>query len=49
MVDVRRKLFKQLSVDGQVLILLSPTPVSEKIGWVQDGYGVSWQLNLATN
>src|SRR6185437_9513882 len=40
-------LFEQLSKDGQVLMPLSPTPVSEKFGWVQDKFGVSWQLNLA--
>jgi len=43
------RLFEQLSLDGQVLMPLSPTPVSEKFGWVQDGFGVSWQLNLAKN
>ncbi len=41
------RLFEQLSLDGQVLMPLSSTPVSEKFGWVQDGFGVSWQLNLA--
>ncbi len=43
------RLFEQLSLDGQVLMALSPTPVSEKFGWIQDGFGVSWQLNLAKN
>jgi predicted 3-demethylubiquinone-9 3-methyltransferase (glyoxalase superfamily) len=43
------RLFEQLSLDGKVLMPLSPTPVSEKFGWVQDGFGVSWQLNLAEN
>jgi predicted 3-demethylubiquinone-9 3-methyltransferase (glyoxalase superfamily) len=43
------RLFEQLSLDGKVLMPLSPTPVSEKFGWVQDGFGVSWQLNLAKN
>ncbi len=42
-------LFETLSQDGQVLMPLSPTPVSEKFGWVGDKFGVSWQLNLAKN
>ncbi len=40
---------EQLSLDGQVLMPLCPTPVSEKFGGVHDGFGVSWQLNLAKN
>lgn len=40
------ELFETLSDSGQVLMPLSPTPVSEKLGWVQDKFGVSWQLNL---
>ena len=39
------RLFEQLSQDGQVLMPLSATPVSEKFGWVGDKFGVSWQLN----
>lgn len=41
------RLFEQLSQDGQVLMSLSSTPVSEKFGWVGDKFGVSWQLNYA--
>ncbi len=41
------RLFEQLSEGGAVLMPLSPLPMSEKFGWVQDKYGVSWQLNLA--
>lgn len=41
--------FEQLSQDGKVLMSLAPSPVSEKFGWVEDKYGVSWQLNLAKN
>ncbi|MDQ0200439.1 VOC family protein [Neobacillus ginsengisoli] len=39
--------FEKLSQDGQVLMPLAASPFSEKFGWVQDKYGVSWQLNLA--
>lgn len=39
--------FEKLSQDGTVLMPLAVTPMSAKFGWVQDKYGVSWQLNLA--
>ncbi|MED4452817.1 VOC family protein [Metabacillus fastidiosus] len=41
--------FGKLAQDGQVLMPLAPLPTSEKFGWVEDKYGVSWQLNLAKN
>lgn len=41
--------FGKLSHDGQVLMPLAPLPTSEKFGWVEDKYGVSWQLNLVKN
>ncbi len=40
------KLFLKLSNDGQVLMPLSHYPFSEKFAWVNDKYGVSWQLNF---
>jgi predicted 3-demethylubiquinone-9 3-methyltransferase (glyoxalase superfamily) len=40
------KLFGQLSHGGEVLMPLAQYPFSEKFGWVNDKYGVSWQLNL---
>jgi predicted 3-demethylubiquinone-9 3-methyltransferase (glyoxalase superfamily) len=43
------ELFETLSQDGKVLMPLAPTPFSEKFGWVEDKYGVSWQLHLAKN
>jgi predicted 3-demethylubiquinone-9 3-methyltransferase (glyoxalase superfamily) len=39
-------LWRQLSQNGMVLMELQKYPFSEKFGWVQDRYGVSWQLNL---
>lgn len=42
-------LFEKLSQDGKVLMPLAASQVSEKFGWVEDQYGVSWQLNLAKN
>lgn len=32
---------------GQSLMPLNSYPLSDKYGWVQDKYGVSWQLSLA--
>jgi predicted 3-demethylubiquinone-9 3-methyltransferase (glyoxalase superfamily) len=42
-------LYEKLSQDGKVLMPLAPTPFSERFGWVEDKYGVSWQLNLPKN
>ncbi|HXZ05474.1 MAG TPA: VOC family protein [Ktedonobacteraceae bacterium] len=41
-------LYKKLSDGGSVLMELNTYPFSAKFGWVQDKYGVSWQLNLAS-
>ena len=41
------KLWKELSQGGAVLMELGEYPFSEQFGWLQDKYGVSWQLNLA--
>ncbi|EIJ79949.1 3-demethylubiquinone-9 3-methyltransferase [Bacillus methanolicus PB1] len=41
------RVFEKLSQDGTVLMPLGAYPFSEKFGWVQDKYGVSWQLSLA--
>lgn len=40
-------LFKQLSAGGEVLMSLDRYPFSQMFGWVNDRFGVSWQLNLA--
>ncbi|MHB8240610.1 MAG: VOC family protein [Solirubrobacteraceae bacterium] len=39
--------FAALSDGGTVLMALQAYPFSAKLGWLQDRYGVSWQLNLA--
>ena len=39
-------LFGKLSQGGTTLMELNKYPFSEKFGWVNDRYGVSWQLNL---
>ena len=41
------ELFKRLSDGGQVAMPLDKYPFSERFGWVQDKFGVSWQLTLA--
>lgn len=39
-------LWAKLSPEGKVLMALDKYPFSKKYGWVQDKYGVSWQLIL---
>jgi predicted 3-demethylubiquinone-9 3-methyltransferase (glyoxalase superfamily) len=40
------RLWNTLGEDGKVLMPLNKYPFSEKFGWVQDKFGLSWQLNL---
>ncbi len=40
-------LFARLCEDGQVLMPLGDYGFSSRFGWVDDRFGVSWQLNLA--
>lgn len=42
-------LFNKLSEGGKVLMPLAAYPFSERLGWVQDKFGVSWQLTLEEN
>lgn len=37
--------FAALSEEGQILMPLDSYPFSKKFGWVQDRFGVSWQVN----
>ena len=41
-------LWQKLMEGGSALMPLNKYPFSEKYGWVQDKYGLSWQLNLAS-
>lgn len=41
-----KELFKKLSDGGTVLMELGKYPFSEMYAWVNDKFGVSWQLNL---
>jgi len=39
--------FARLSDGGAVLMPLGEYPFSRRYGWVQDRFGVSWQLSVA--
>lgn len=40
------EIFEKLSESGKVLMPLETYPFSDRFGWVEDKYGVSWQLTL---
>lgn len=40
-------LWHNLAEGGSVLMPLQAYPFSQKFGWIEDKYGLSWQLNLA--
>jgi predicted 3-demethylubiquinone-9 3-methyltransferase (glyoxalase superfamily) len=40
------ELWRKLSQGGTVLMELNKYPFSEKFGWLNDKFGLSWQLNL---
>lgn len=39
-------IYEKLSKEGIVLMELAATPFSMKFGWIEDKYGVTWQLSL---
>ena len=39
-------MFAQLADGGQVLMPVDNYGFSQRFGWCNDRYGVSWQLNL---
>ncbi|MGZ5201902.1 MAG: VOC family protein [Telluria sp.] len=39
--------FEKLSADGAVLMPLGDYGFSKRFGWVNDRFGVSWQLNFS--
>jgi len=41
------RIFGLLAEQGTVLMPLQEYPFSERFGWTQDRYGVSWQINAA--
>lgn len=40
------ELWKKLLMNGKVLMKLDAYPFSKKYGWVEDQFGLSWQLNF---
>jgi predicted 3-demethylubiquinone-9 3-methyltransferase (glyoxalase superfamily) len=46
-VDEVDEVWKRLSVGGTVLMELGEYPFSKRYGWLQDKYGVSWQIIFA--
>ncbi|MGM0851252.1 MAG: VOC family protein [Bacillota bacterium] len=40
------RVYDKLSLNGTVLMPLEESSFSEKFAWVEDRFGVSWQLNL---
>lgn len=44
--DELNHLYEQLLQEGQALMPLNNYGFSKMFGWVNDRYGVSWQLNL---
>lgn len=42
------RIFTVLSEGGEVLMPLDDYGFSQRFGWVNDRFGVSWQLNLPT-
>ena len=44
-----KKLWDRLSDGGQVMMELDKYPFSERYGWIQDKFGISWQLILGTD
>ena len=43
------ELWEKLSPGGKVLMEFGKYPFSEKFGWVEDRFGISWQLTLTDN
>jgi len=41
------EIWKKLSHGGQVLMELGAYPFSERYGWLQDKYGLSWQISYS--
>lgn len=44
---VLEEVWKQLSADGQILMPLDKYEWSSRYGWLQDAWGVNWQLTVA--
>lgn len=47
--DAVNSLWERLSVGGMALMPLDSYPFSDRYGWLQDQYGVSWQIMVSPN
>lgn len=47
--DEITRLHKELRKDGKEFMPLDNYGFSQKFAWIEDRFGVSWQLNLAAN
>ncbi|HEY4489944.1 MAG TPA: VOC family protein [Candidatus Paceibacterota bacterium] len=47
--DVAQNFYDKLSADGEILMPFQQYPWAEKYGWLQDRFGVSWQINTEKN
>ncbi len=45
--DEVNKLFKKISDGGEIRMPLDKYPFSERFAWLDDKYGISWQINLS--
>jgi predicted 3-demethylubiquinone-9 3-methyltransferase (glyoxalase superfamily) len=45
--DAQEQAFNRLSEGGQILMPLDDYGFSQRFGWCNDRFGVSWQLNLS--
>lgn len=43
-VDQVNRIWEQLSVDGSVMMELGEYPFSRRYGWIEDRFGISWQI-----
>jgi len=44
--EEQERLFSALSADGKVMMPMDNYGFSKRFAWVEDRFGVSWQLNL---
>ena len=45
--DLLERVFSTLAVEGKILMPLNNYGFSQRFAWLNDRFGVSWQINLA--
>lgn len=48
-IEETSKLWESLSKDGKVMMPMDKYPWSERYGWVQDKFGMTWQVSVVYN